>query len=301
MTTGKLAIGVDLGGTKVAAGVFDETGARTGDLVTLPAAAEGPASATRDNLLESIRRAAAGAGVPIERLIGVGIGAPGPLDPRAGVILQTPNLPNLRDYPLVETVAGEFDTRVALSYDGNCFALAEAAFGAGRGQSIVLGVTLGTGCGIGIVINGQVLEGPRACAAEVYRAEVEGLSYDAVVSGTGLRRLWRERVGSEVDGAEITRRADTGDEDALSVFGAFADSAALGLGNFAALLDPGVVVIGGSVASAWRHFGDRLDKRLRRYVAGPACDELIVCPSGLGAGAGAAGAAALLFSGGRLA
>jgi glucokinase len=282
----KLAIGIDLGGTKVAAGVYDETGARIGELEKLPAAADKPAEKTRDNLFEAVRRAMASADVAVKDLVGIGIGAPGPLDPREGIILHTPNLPHLRGYPLVDIVAKEFETIVVLSNDGNCFALAESTFGRGRGHSI---------------INGQILEGPRACAAEVFLAEVNGLSYDDVVSGTGLRRLWQEMVGGEIEGAEITRRADDGDQEALAVFDAFADVAALGLGNFAALLDPGVVVVGGSVASAWRHFGDRLGKGLRRYVASPACDEIMICATELGAGAGAAGAAALLFTGGRLA
>ena len=131
----KLAVGIDLGGTKVAAAVYDGSGARIGGLEKLSAAADEPAEMTRDNLFETVRRAMASADVAIEDLVGIGIGAPGPLDPRAGLILHTPNLPHLRRYALVDVVAKEFETNVVLSNDGNCFALAESTFGAGRGHS----------------------------------------------------------------------------------------------------------------------------------------------------------------------
>ena len=218
----------------------------------------------------------------------------------AGKILDTPNLPNLRDFAICDAVRKRFDTRVEISNDGNCFALAVATYGMGREHNIVLGVTLGTGCGVGIVINGKIVEGPRASAGEVFLAMVGDRNYDDAVSGTGLERLWREMHGEELDGKKITELADQGDERALRVFDAFADQAALGLGVFAALLDPAVIALGGSVAGAYRHFGPRLQDGILQYIAPAAGEPLKIVPSELGSTAGAAGAAALLFSGGRL-
>ena len=298
---GQLAVGVDLGGTKVAAGVFDSEGSRQGELAVRDALAAGPAEGTVDAICGVIESALGSAGLAITDVIGIGIGSPGPLDPRAGQILHTPNLPNLRGCRLCDSVRSRFDgAAVSMSNDGNCFALAEARVGAGRNRSIVLGVTLGTGCGIGVVINGQILEGPNASTGEVWRAQVGDRSYDDAVSGTGLERLWREHTGTEKGGEEISRLADGGDESALDVYRRFADQAALGLGNFSALLDPSIVVLGGSVAGAFSHFGERLNQEIRRYVSAPACDRLEVVPTKLGAGAGAIGAAGLMFSGGPL-
>jgi len=301
MTNTELAVGVDLGGTKIAAGVFDARGARRGELAVEPACADRPASATRDRLFAAIERALASASVGVESVLGIGIGSPGPLDPRAGKVLATPNLPQLDGFPICAQVSERFGAPVELSNDGNCFALAEARVGAGEGHGVVLGITMGTGCGVGIVINGQILEGPNASAGEVFLARVGDRTYDDALSGTGLERLWRERTGEQLAGVEVTRRAEASDAIALEVFERFADQAALGLGNFVALLDPGVVVIGGSVATAFHLFGARLRASLRQYVARPACEHVEIVPTRLGRGAGAIGAAFLLFSGGRLA
>jgi glucokinase len=300
-TRAQFAVGVDLGGTKVAAGVFDAEGRARGKLAVFPSRAEGPAEGTRDSLFEAIDAALVNAGVDVRELAGIGIGSPGPLDPRAGKILVTPNMPQMGGFPLVSVVRERYRTPVEMSNDGNCFALAEACVGAGKGASVVLGVTLGTGCGVGVVIQGKLLEGPTASTGEVYLAVVGDRTYDEALSGPGLERLWRELTGTTLSGPEITARASAGDPQSRKVFRAFGEQCAKGLGVFAAVLDPEVIVLGGSVAAAFEHFGDIVRREIARYVSPSVAANVRIVPSELGPGAGAIGAASLVFSGGRLA
>ena len=137
-----------------------------------------------------------------------------------------------------------------MTNDANAFALAEASFGAGLGAGIVLGVTLGTGCGCGIVVEGRLLEGATANAGELYRAPLLGANFDAMLSGRGLQRHYEQVTGGAVPGAEVTRRASTGEGAALRALAAFGADVGAGLGVLVATLDPDIVVLGGSVTEA---------------------------------------------------
>ena len=297
----ELAIGIDLGGTKIAAGVFSPAGALRGELAVLPTAAAGPAAGTLDNLFRAVEKALASASVAAGELRGIGLGTTGPLDPWRKTLLEAEALPRLHHVPLGRLLEDRFGKPLTLTNDGNCFALAEALFGAGRGEEIVLGVTLGTGCGVGVVIRGRFLEGASANTGEVYRARVGDLTFDEALSGRGLERLYRQRGGDERPGDEIHRLAQRGDERARQAFEDFGRLAAEGLGTLAAVLDPGVIVLGGSVARAHDHFREVLEREIARYLAPSAAERLRIEVSQQGELAGPRGAAALVFSGGRLA
>ena len=292
----KLAVGVDLGGTKIAAGVFDSSGRLRGELAVRPSLAAGPAEGTSEALLGSIDQALASASVRADELEGIGVGAPGPLDPAAGNLLEVPTLPQLRYFPLRGTLLQRYEARVEVNNDGNCFALGEGLFGAARGVGIVLGVTLGTGCGVGVVVDGRIHEGATCNAGEVYRALCGEKTFDETLSGPGLERLYLERCEAEKTGLEITALARAGDADARDVFDCFAGELARGLGLLAAVVDPHVIVLGGSVATAFDCFGALLVERISEYIAPSAAEQLKIFPSAGGPAAAAQGAAALVFS-----
>ncbi|MEC7923071.1 MAG: ROK family protein, partial [Planctomycetota bacterium] len=178
----------------------------------------------------------------------------GPLDASSGTLLEIPTLPGLQYFPLRGTLVQRYETRVEISNDGNCFALGEALYGAASSEAVVLGVTLGTGCGAGLVVEGRIHEGATFNAGEVYRAPCGERSFDEVLSGPGLEQLYRERVGSKRPGPEISELARNGDPAARAVFEAFGIEVARGLGILVAVFDPQVVVLGGGVGSAFDCF-----------------------------------------------
>lgn len=299
MATRSFAVGVDLGGTKIAAGLFDERGRHHGKLFVESTLADKPRART----LQSLFRAVGNALGELPRggkLAGIGVGSTGPLDPDTGTLLEAESLPNLFYYPLGQALSKRFDLPVRITNDGNAFALAEASFGAGRGHSIVVGITLGTGCGCGIVIAGRILEGATANAGEVYRAPVAGKCFDEVLSGRGLMSLYVEASGECRRGDEIHALARAKSPLALRAYGELGRRLAQGLGIIAAVLDPSILVLGGSVASGFRFFAPTLRAELARYVAPQVAERLRLVPSRLGGHGGALGGAALIFSGATL-
>ena len=294
-----LAVGVDLGGTKVAAGVFEPGGKLVGDLVIEPTLADGPAEGSWQAFLRAVDGVIAGAGVDSGALAGIGVGAPGPLDASSGTLLEIPTLPGLQYFPLRGRLVQRYETRVEISNDGNCFALGEALYGAASSEAVVLGVTMGTGCGAGLVVDGRIHEGATFNAGEVYRAPCGERTFDEALSGSGLEQLYRERVGSNRPGPEISELARNGDPVAREVFEAFGVDVARGLGILAAVLDPQVIVLGGGVAAAFDCFGEVVKREIGHYLAPTAAEQLRIVASEAGAAAGAAGAAALVFSAGE--
>jgi len=297
MGAGGRAVGIDLGGTKIAAGVFDSSGALLGDLAVEPTLADGSAEGTTAALFSAIDQALDGASISPGDIAGIGVGTPGPLDSAAGTLLEVPTLPQLHYFPLRGTLAQRYETRIDITNDGNCFALGEARFGVARGEGVVLGITLGTGCGVGLVVDGRIHEGATCNAGEVYRALCGDKTFDDALSGPGLERLYLARCGEKKSGEELCALARGGDPSALAVFDDFATELARGLGILAAVVDPHVIVLGGSVAAAFDCFGQLLEERIGDYIAPAAAGQLRLVASERGFASGAAGAAALVFSG----
>jgi glucokinase len=156
-------IGVDVGGTKVAAGLVNAAGEITCQTRTPMVASDAAAGlAAVITAIDSVRKAACQS----EPISGIGICAPGPLDPRTGVVINPPNLPGWRNFPLAAEVSKVYKIPVRVDNDGNAAALAEALWGAGRGFHNVFCATIGTGIGTGIIFDGRIYHGRTGAAAE---------------------------------------------------------------------------------------------------------------------------------------
>jgi glucokinase len=267
---GPLAIGVDIGGTKVAGGVVDARGrvlARThGDT---PA---GDPARTRRVVIDVIRELSASYDVAA-----VGVGAAGWIDAERATVRYAPNLA-WRDEPLRESVTAVVDLPVVVENDGNAAAWAEFRFGSGRsgGDPMVL-VSVGTGIGSGIVINGGLLRGAHGMAAEVghTRAVPDGLAcgcgrrgcLEQYASGSALVRLARAGAAEQpgdatgllalaggepgaITGPMVTTAARAGDKVACEAFYQVGQWLGAGLADVVQVLDPGLLVVGGGVAEA---------------------------------------------------
>ena len=155
----KAIIGLDLGGTKILSGLISHVGDVVGKPYTLPTGGKDPEKVIVDRIFTAIDKSLENANLKIEDISGIGIGATGPLDMKQGFILDCPFLPTLKNFPLSKTIHRRYGIPVYLDNDANCFALGEYFFGEGREYETVLGYTLGTGLGCGIVINGKVFSG----------------------------------------------------------------------------------------------------------------------------------------------
>jgi len=314
-----VALGVDIGGTKVAAGLVDAEGAILFQTrAAMPArgsAAEGFGAV--QSVIEAVFAARPDARSDLTR---IGICAPGPLDPVTGVILNPPNVPCWRNFPLAAEVLRVFGLSARVDNDGNAAALAEAIWGAGLGYRNVFYATLGTGIGTGIVFDRKIYHGRTGSAAEGghvtidYRGPKCGCGkrgcIEALSSGPAIARRARERLvetpeadskmlalaGGNVDGvtAEIVAEAfRQGDPLACEVMRETADFLAVWTGNIIDLLEPDVFIFGGGLAQVMSAFFGRIREQLPYWCVNQRFAETPMVLAKYGSDAGIAGAAAL--------
>ncbi|MEV0625550.1 ROK family glucokinase [Nonomuraea wenchangensis] len=305
-----LTIGVDIGGTKVAAGVVDDQG-KIVEHTLRPTAADRP-DLVAETVADVVRELSAGR--PVEA---VGVGAAGFVDETRSVVRFAPNLA-WREEPLQKKISGLVGLPVVIENDANAMAWGETRFGAGRGQSHVVCVTLGTGIGGGLVFDGALYRGRWGMGAELGHMQVQpggrpcGCGnigcWEQYASGQALVKEARELAeaaperagillglaGGKIEGEEITEAARRGDEVALQAFASFADWLGQGMADLSAVLDPGCFIVGGGVSRAADLFIDRARESFADRITGrghrPLADIRL---AELGAAAGVVGAADL--------
>jgi len=317
-----LALGVDIGGTKVAAGLVDRRGKIVFQArVAMPARGSAEAGfAAVQACIEAIFSAH-----PEVRtgLAEIGICAPGPLDPLTGTILNPPNVPCWRNFPLAAEVERVFGLSARVDNDGNAAALAEATWGAGVGYRNIFYATIGTGIGTGIVFDGRIYHGRTGSAAEGghvtidYRGPMCACGkrgcIEAFCSGPAIARRARERLAEYVDGeskvlalakgeasavnAEIVAEAfRQGDLLAADVLQETADFLAVWMGNVIDLLEPDVFIFGGGLAGLMSGFFGRMGEELPKWCMNQRFGEMPIVLAKYGSDAGIAGATALCKS-----
>ena len=264
-----VTVGVDLGGTKCLGVVVDGDGSIVAETrVPTPRGGEAIVAGLRDVAAELIARC------PPGDVVGVGFGAPGLVD-ASGVLRYAPNLAGVEELPLAVPLARQLGIPVVVENDATCACWGEAQAGAGRGRDHLVLVTLGTGIGGGMVLDGRLYRGKNGFAGEIGHMVVDPHGppcpcgqrgcWERYASGSGLGRLAREAaVGGRaervvalaggdpeaVSGEHVTAAAAEGDSEAIAVMADFAWWVALGLANLANAFDPELFVLGGGLAEA---------------------------------------------------
>jgi glucokinase len=312
----RLVLGVDIGGTKVAAGLVNSRGEILQKFRT-PMSPTGSAEAG----LAAVKAGIEGVLHDDREVAAIGLISPGPLDPKSGVILNPPNLPCWRNFALTKHIADLYHVPTWLDNDANAAGLAEALWGAGKGQNIVFYATLGTGVGSGIIIDGKILHGRTGAAAECGHMSIDYKGprcgcgkygcIEALASGPAIanraRALVSEHTGTKLlelaggDAAKITSEIvaaahRVGDKTATRVLRDTAEFLAIWLGNMIDVLDPDVLVVGGGVADMMNEWFDEIKKELPKWSINPRAHEVPLLHAKYGSDAGIAGAAALCFS-----
>ena len=305
-------LAIDIGGTKLAAGIVGPAGniLARGETPTL--ASEGP-----ERVLNRIFRLAenvlAAPGVSADAIGRIGIGCAGPVDRLKGLILNPPNLPGWVHVPLVERIEKALGRPTVLENDANAAALGEFRYGAGKGASSLVYLTVSTGIGSGIILDGKIWHGVKDGAGEVGHMTLlpDGPMcgcgnrgcLEALASGPSIARRAREalaagqpsrlREAGDFTAADVVRLAQEGDPIAAEVWDATVEYLGLGVAAIVTILAPERVVIGGGVTQA----GDFLFKPLRREVRHRvklvAVESVPILPAALGPDVGILGAAAV--------
>lgn len=287
-------IGIDLGGTKIAAAAFDLDGRRLGRIARLPTMARMQVAVTLTNMKRVVKQAKIEAGVDGDP-VAVGMGSSGPLDPANCVLHDVDSLPNLVGFRIGRFSEREFGAPLFLENDAACFALGEAMHGAGKGRDIVLGITLGTGFGCGITIHGRIFSGATNNAGEVAYCRVGESDFDHACSGPGVVRQYRAYSPATVDRSvtakEIGDRAEKGEREAIRAWRSYGRLVGTAIATLCCVIDPSVVVLGGSVSRRLRLFEETLVQSARAMLPGTSRDAFGVVASELGDSAGLTGAA----------
>jgi glucokinase len=290
----KRVIGLDLGGTKILAGVVDRKG-------HVEQRREHPTpTASQDELL-------AGLDVAVEELLtegiaGLGFGLPSPVDQRSGRALQAVNIP-LKDIDFRTRMKERFGLPVGIENDANAATYAEFRFGAARDVDSMIMLTLGTGCGGGAVIDGKLFRGWAEFGHIVI--EYDGLPcqgtctgrghLEPYVTGTAATKLAQAEFGPAVDAHRLVRLADEGEPRAVEILAGIGRRLGAGIGSLVNIFNPELVVIGGGFAAAGDFVLDPAREILQREALAGAGYRVPIVRAELGTAAGLIGAGLVAF------
>jgi glucokinase len=292
--TDPLVIGVDLGGTKIAAGLVDRDG------VVRERRERVTPTGSQEALLDALEGA-------VEELLGpdvaaVGVGVPSVIDRVTGRALGSVNIP-LRDVDLDDRLGDRFGLPARIENDGNAAAFAEWRHGAGRDARSMVMLTLGTGVGGGAVVEGRLLRGLAEFGHIVIEhdgAPCQGTCtgrghLEAYVSGTAATAAAREAFGSAADAHRLVRLANEGDVRATGILREIGRRLGSGIGTLVNVFDPELVVVGGGFSAAGDLILEPAREVVRREALEPARERVRVVRAALGTAAGVVGAAMVAF------
>ena len=247
-------------------------------------------------------------------VLAIGMSSPGPLDPRAGRVLTTPNIPEWHDFPLAPNLSADFHVPAFLSNDASLGALGEWKFGAARGHADVLYLTVSTGVGGGVISNNHLVQGFHGLAAELGHTVLDpdgplcscGFAghLEAFASGPAIARYVTEELergtkssmprGTRLSAQTVAEAAKHGDALAISAYRRAGEYLGIGVANFLHAFDPSIVIIGGGVSRAGPLLFEPFEASLRRRVFHPRyLENLKIAAADLGDDVGLLGALAL--------
>ena len=311
-------IGVDIGGTKISVPLGNQNGQISGKTI-FPTRHRQQVKHSISEIQSSISHLLEAHRIDGRSLIGIGVGVPGPMDSRRGVIERSPNLPGWNGLPLKSILERRFKTRVVVDNDANAAALGEAYFGLGRKVSDFIYVTVSTGIGSGIVASGKLIKGANGGAGEIGHMTVvpngnrcncgKRGCLEAYASGTAIAqpvkralkkgtrsRCFKQMKPSDITGRVIAEAARKGDHLAIQARQIAADFLGLGLANVMNLLNPKLIILGGGVMETVHHFWHPMMTAIRREAWPSHLKGCKIVRSRLGTCVGDLGAFALVIA-----
>ena len=309
----RMVIGVDLGGTNTRIALVGHDG-----IVLAKQSEETRASEGHEKLIAkligNIERQFASAGSQGRQVVAVGVGAPGVIHEQTGVVVKSPNFPDWNNLPLKKTLEGALKLPVFIENDANAAALGEQWRGAAKDIGSMIFLTLGTGVGGGIVLDGRIWHGADGMAGEIGHMTIVPQGRTCGCGNTGCLEMYASsrgivmnfmeiasaqfKGGGERPGitsAEVYQAARTGDPQALYAMQEMGRSLGIGISNLINIFNPEMVVIGGRVKDAWDLFIDATKVEIKKRAFQYPAERTKIVPSLLGDDAGMVGAAAVAF------
>ncbi|WP_057914469.1 ROK family protein [Peribacillus muralis] len=293
----KYLLGIDLGGTNLRIAVVSLEGKLIEEVNVKTESDKGPHHVI-DNMIKICE------GLLQKRNIeAIGIGAPGPLDSKRGIILNPPNLPGWDEVPLALMLEKALEKKVVLDNDANAAALAEATIGVGKGKESVFYMTISTGIGGGYVYRNQLIQGANFCAGEVGNMMInqDGPmhhilnigSLESLASGTAVHRLGKEKLGLTGHAGEVFTLAMNGQQEAKEIVDTMLTYLAKGISNIVHTIDPHMIVLGGGVMQSKEYIMPNLIEKVNDYLYPQIRNRIQIECASLGTKAGVIGAALL--------
>ena len=302
---------VDLGGTYLRIALVDGSGKIHDQLKQRTPRGDSP-----EVIVDALANAADKWSSDGRRIAAVSIMVPGTVDTENAVVVQAPNLPSLTNFPLKAVLEERFGWPVLLENDANAAAVGEMWLGAARGCRDVVSVTLGTGVGGGVILDGELWRGAHGSAGEIGHTTVDPFSglkckcgnvgcLELFASATAIVRMTRENLAqfpqSKLNREELTAErvydaGREGDELALSVFKRFGTYLGIGLANLINILDPEIIVIAGGAVNGWDLFACDMHREVNERAVRVTAQQVKIAAAECGDNAGLLGAARLAFT-----
>jgi len=278
-------IGIDLGGTKILTAVADDNGEIIAR-VKLATETELGQERIKKNIFKSIYKVLEKTDIKIEKIKSIGIGSPGPLNVEKGIIYESANLP-IKNMEIVELIEEETGVNTYLQNDANTAALGEKVFGAGKEADDLLYITISTGVGGGIIINGKIYYGHTGNAGEIGHMTVDPTGpkcgcgnygcLESFSSGTAIKNMAKKAIENDestlikklardkkLSAKLVAKAAEKGDQKALDIFAKAGYYLGIGIANLVNIFNPEMIILGGGVMKAKGYFLDRAKEEFKK-------------------------------------
>lgn len=295
-------VGVDLGATNIKIGLL-----RQKKLVSkrvLPTKVFSSQKKLIEGICQEIRKCVSGAGIQLKDISGIGIGLPGPVDSEKGIVHFFPNIRGWRKVALREIMRDKMRLPVTIDNDANVMTLAEARIGAAKGKRNVVGLTLGTGVGGGIIVDGKLYRGSSLVAGEIGHIPLNergprcncggSACLERYIGNRYLLENARRASGPGITLEGLSRLANQGNRKAIAVWKEMAGHLGVALSGIINFFNPDTVVIGGGVANAGRIILDRVRRVVKERAMPTQAKTVKIVKARLGSDAGMIGAGILL-------
>lgn len=315
----KNRIGIDVGGTNVKIALVDSNG-KIGYSNTIPTRAEMGYEYTINNMKQAIRDLMTETKLSAKDIEGIGFGLPGQVDFKSGIVRLITNIPGWVEIPLAKMIEDEFHIPTRIDNDVRCAALGELNFGAGKGCQNLICITVGTGIGSGLIINGKLVRGASNAAGEIGHIKLQmhdgpicGCGdtgcLEAFASGPAIVAMAEEYIlggkstkyremanGNDITPFIVAEAAKAGDAVAKRIFTKMGEYIGIGMASVVNLLNPEKIIIGGGVADAGDILLNPLKETIKNRAMKIAGETVEVVPAQLGNTAGVIGASLLIQS-----